>query len=39
VKNQGEGIAVIVITGKDITAEDRRLIIGQIANVIRKGNY
>jgi CheY-like chemotaxis protein len=29
---------VIVITGKDMFPEDRRLISGQIANVIRKGD-
>ncbi|HYG10827.1 MAG TPA: response regulator [Pyrinomonadaceae bacterium] len=29
---------VIVITGKDMMPEDRRLISGQIANVIRKGD-
>ncbi|HZH30091.1 MAG TPA: response regulator [Pyrinomonadaceae bacterium] len=29
---------VIVITGKDMLPEDRRLISGQIANVIRKGD-
>ena len=33
-----EQIPIIVITGKDITAEDRRFIIGEIANVIRKGD-
>lgn len=35
--SQTEHVPVIVITGKDITEEDRRLIIGEIANVIRKG--
>ncbi|MDQ4120527.1 MAG: response regulator [Acidobacteriota bacterium] len=35
--SQTEHIPVIVITGKDITQSDRRLIIGEIANVIRKG--
>ncbi|HEX8130150.1 MAG TPA: response regulator [Pyrinomonadaceae bacterium] len=29
---------VVVITGKDMLPEDRRLISGQIANVIRKGD-
>ena len=29
---------VIIITGKDMMPEDRRLISGQIANVIRKGD-
>jgi signal transduction histidine kinase len=29
---------VVVITGKDMMPEDRRLISGQIANVIRKGD-
>jgi CheY-like chemotaxis protein len=29
---------IIVITGKDLTTEDRRLMSGQIANVIRKGD-
>lgn len=28
---------IIIITGKDITPEDRKLITGQIADVIRKG--
>ncbi|HZH91054.1 MAG TPA: response regulator [Pyrinomonadaceae bacterium] len=32
------GTPVIVITGKDMMPEDRRLISGQIANVIRKGD-
>jgi CheY-like chemotaxis protein/anti-sigma regulatory factor (Ser/Thr protein kinase) len=30
-------IPVFVVTGKDITADDRKLISGEIANVIRKG--
>ena len=30
-------VPIIIITGKDITPEDRRLITGQIADVIRKG--
>jgi DNA-binding response OmpR family regulator/two-component sensor histidine kinase len=31
------GLPVIVITGKDVTPEDRRLFSGEIAEVIRKG--
>jgi signal transduction histidine kinase len=30
-------VPVVVITGKDLTADDRRFISGQIADVIRKG--
>jgi signal transduction histidine kinase len=29
---------IVIITGKDVTAEDRRLVTGQIADVIRKGD-
>jgi CheY-like chemotaxis protein len=29
---------IVIITGKDLSAEDRRLISGQIADVIRKGD-
>lgn len=29
---------IIIITGKDLMEEDRRLISGQIADVIRKGD-
>lgn len=35
---KNEQTPVVVITGKDLTAEDRRLISGQIADVIRKGD-
>ena len=35
---QTEAIPIIVITGKDMTPSDRRFIIGEIANVIRKGD-
>ncbi|MFL6256831.1 MAG: response regulator [Pyrinomonadaceae bacterium] len=31
------GVPVIVVTGRDITTDDRRLISGEIAEVIRKG--
>ena len=31
-------VPIIVITGKDLAAEDRRLIAGEIADVIRKGD-
>ncbi|HWS87842.1 MAG TPA: response regulator [Pyrinomonadaceae bacterium] len=31
------GVPVIVVTGRDVTHEDRRLISGEIAEVIRKG--
>jgi CheY-like chemotaxis protein len=30
-------VPVVVVTGKDVTADDRRLISGAIADVIRKG--
>jgi hypothetical protein len=30
--------SVVVITGKDLMEEDRQLIAGQIADVIRKGD-
>jgi CheY-like chemotaxis protein len=33
-----ENIPIIVITGKDMTPGDRRFIVGEIANVIRKGD-
>ncbi len=33
-----EHIPIIVITGRDMTSEDRRFIVGEIANVIRKGD-
>ena len=29
---------IIIVTGKDLMPEDRRLISGQIADVIRKGD-
>jgi DNA-binding response OmpR family regulator len=35
---QTESVPVIVITGKDMTQEDRQFIQGEIANVIRKGD-
>ena len=35
---QTENVPVIVITGKDMTAEDRKFIAGEIADVIRKGD-
>jgi len=31
------GIPVVIVTGKDITPDDRKLISGEIADVIRKG--
>jgi signal transduction histidine kinase len=31
-------VPLLVITGKDLTSSDRRLIAGQLANVIRKGD-
>ncbi|HEX8560429.1 MAG TPA: response regulator [Pyrinomonadaceae bacterium] len=31
------GVPVLVVTGKDVTPDDRRLIQGEIADVIRKG--
>lgn len=31
------GVPVLVVTGRDITPDDRRLITGEIAEVIRKG--
>ena len=30
-------IPVLIVTGKDVTPDDRRLITGEIADVIRKG--
>jgi hypothetical protein len=30
-------VPVLVVTGKDITPDDRKLISGEIAEVIRKG--
>jgi signal transduction histidine kinase len=33
-----EHIPILVITGKDLTAEDRQLMVDQIAEVIRKGD-
>jgi len=33
-----EHTPVLVVTGKDLTAEDRRLIVDEIADVIRKGD-
>ncbi|HWW76028.1 MAG TPA: response regulator, partial [Pyrinomonadaceae bacterium] len=30
-------IPVVIVTGKDVTSDDRRLISGEIADVIRKG--
>ena len=33
-----EQIPIVVITGRDMTPEDRRFIIGEIADVIRKGD-
>lgn len=35
---QTEHIPIIVVTGKDMTREDRRFVIGEIAKVIRKGD-
>lgn len=35
---QTEQTPIIVVTGKDLTSDDRRLISGQIADVIRKGD-
>jgi CheY-like chemotaxis protein len=35
---QTENIPIIVVTGKDITQDDRRFIVGEIAKVIRKGD-
>lgn len=35
---QTENIPIIVITGKDMTPNDRRFVIGEIAKVIRKGD-
>jgi DNA-binding response OmpR family regulator/two-component sensor histidine kinase len=33
-----ENIPIVVVTGKDMTSEDRRFVIGEIARVIRKGD-
>ena len=33
-----EHTPILVVTGKDMTPEDRKLILGQITNVIRKGD-
>ena len=33
-----ERIPILVITGKDMTPEDRRLVVGQITDLIRKGD-
>jgi signal transduction histidine kinase len=33
-----ENIPIVVVTGKDMTRDDRRFIVGEIAKVIRKGD-
>jgi CheY-like chemotaxis protein len=35
---QTEGVPIIVITGKDMTPDDKLFISNEIANVIRKGD-
>jgi enamine deaminase RidA (YjgF/YER057c/UK114 family) len=37
-KSRTAALPVILVTAKDVTSEDLRLVSGQIADVIRKGD-